>query len=201
MAVLGDLLFYRGDRVGLGDVLRHQLEQLRNKVDALSDQLFAEKSDEEIAALIAGEQTIAPLVADFAGATAAVRETQVEVLDRFGLRHGSVRVAGLEATKTIPFTGDPNLWRLHPNYWSSNPPRGDVRGDKLVIGITVPADQADEAAQYIDRTIAQLPEYITKQRALLDDHNASLASQAMPSIKARRQRLGTASDLLKKLGG
>lgn len=201
MAVLGDLLFYRRDMVGLGDVLRHQIDQLRGKVDALPDKLFREKSDTEIAAHIAGEQAIAPLVADFDAATASVRETEVEVHDQFGFNSGPIRVAGLEATKSIPFTGDPELWRLHPNSWSSNPPRGDVRRDKLVIGMSVPAQQADRAAQYIEQTVTQLPDIIAQQKVLIDQHNASVAAQAMRWIQARRQRLGTASDLLKKLGG
>jgi hypothetical protein len=70
-----------------------------------------------------------------------------------------------------------------------------------VIGMTVPAQQADQAAQYIEQTVAQLPDIIARQKALIDQHNASIAAQAMPWIQARRQRLGTASDLLKKLGG
>lgn len=201
MAVLGDLLFYRSDMVGLGDVLRHQVDQLRTKVDALPDKVFAEKSDDEIARQVALENAIAPLVADFAAAAAKVQETEVEVHDRFGFERGPIRVAGLEATKTIPFTGDPDLWRLHPNSWSSSPPRGEVQRGKLVIGITVPAQQAEEAAQYIDRTIAELPDYIARQKVLIDEHNASLAARAMPWIQQRRQRLGAASDLLKKLGG
>lgn len=201
MAVLGDLLFYRRDMVGLGDVLRNQIEQLRGKVDALPDKLFAEKSDDEIAAQIVSDQAIAPLVADFGAATARVQETEVEVHDQFGFDRGLIRVAGLEATKSIPFTGDPALWRLHPNSWSSSPPRGDVRRDKLVIGMTVPAHQAEQAAQYIEQTIAELPGYMARQKVLIDQHNASLAGQAMPWIKARRQRQSAASDLLKKLGG
>lgn len=201
MAVLGDLLFYRRDMVGLGDFLRHQIDQLRGKVDALPDKLFSDRSDAEIAAQIASEQAIAPLVADFGAATASVRETEVEVRDQFGFNRGPIRVAGLEATKSIPFTGAPELWRLHPGSWSSNPPRGEIRRDKLVIGITVPAQQADQAAQYIEQTVAQLPDIIAQQKALIDQHNASIATQAMPWIQARQQRLGTASDLLKKLGG
>jgi hypothetical protein len=187
--------------VGLGDVLRHQVDQLRAKVDELPDKTFSEKSDDEIAELIATEQAIAPLVPDFAAATANVRETDVEIQDRFGFDRGPIRVAGLEATKTIPFTGDPELWRLHPNSWGSSPPRGEVRGNNLVIGITVPAQEADRAAQYIEQMIAELPNYIAGQKVLIDQHNAALAAGAMTWIVQRRQRLGAASDLLRKLGG
>lgn len=201
MAALGDLLFYRRDQVGLDDVLRQQVELLRGKVDALPDKLFSAKSDEEIAQYLAKEHALEPLSADFAAAEPNVQETQVEVHDQFGFNRGPIRVPGLLATKSIPFKGDPALWRLRTNPFNMNPPHGEVRGNMLIIGIAVPAQQADEAARYIERTIEQIPEYLQRQAAQIAQHNASLAAAAMQWIRARRQRLGSASDLLKKLGG
>lgn len=201
MAALGDLLFYRRDQVGLDDVLRHQVGLLREKVDALPDKLFSEKTDEEIAQYIAKKHALEPLSVDFAAAKANVQETQVEVQDQFGLNRGPIRVPGLLATKSIPFKGDPELWSLRTNPFNMNPPHGEVRGNMLIIGIAVPAQQTDEAARYIERTIAQIPEYLQRQEAQIAQHNASLAAASMQWIRARRQRLGSASDLLKKLGG
>lgn len=200
VAVLGDLLFWRRDQIGLDDVLRHQVELLRGKVDALPEKLFSEKSDDELAAYITKENAFQPLIADFEAATSSVQETQVEVHDQFGLDRGPIRIAGLLATKSIPFKGNPDLWRLRTNPFNMNPPRGEIRGNKLVIGISVPAQQADEAARYIDQAIAQIPEYLRRQEAQIARHNASLA-QAAQWIRVRRQRLGSAADLLQKLRG
>lgn len=201
MTVLGDLLFYRRDQVDLDHVLRHQVELLRQKVDALSDTFFAQKSDEEIAAHIATEATVEPLQVDFTNAVAAVREVQVERRDDFGFDRGSVRVPGLQATKTIRFKGDKALWHLRTNPFNMNPPHGEVRGDTVVVGISVPAHAADEAARYIDETLARMPEYLQRQKVQIDAHNAGLAGHAMQWVKVRRGRLSQASDLLKKLGG
>jgi len=201
MAVLGELLFYRRDQVGLDDVLRHQASLLHGRIDELPDKLFAEKTDEEIAAHVAAKYAIEPLQLDLAAAKASVEEVQVEVHDRWGYERGPVRVSGLRATKSIPFTGEEDLWRLRTNPFNLNPPRGDVRGRSLVIGIEVAAQQADEAVKYIEDTIAQLPEYLQRQEAQLAPYNAGLAGNAMQWIKMRRAQLGTASDLLKKLGG
>ncbi|WP_119303906.1 hypothetical protein [Dongia deserti] len=201
MAALGDLLFYRRDQVGLDDALRHEVELLRSKVDALPDKFFSERSDEEIAAHIAQEHAVQPLIVDFESATPSVQETQVEVRDRYSHDHSSVRVPGLLAKKSIPFKGDPGLWRLRTNPYNMNPPRGEIRGHTLIIGMTVPAQQADAAAAYIAQTIAEIPEYLQRQEAQIAKHNASLAMHAMQWIRLRRQRLGSASDLLKKLGG
>jgi len=201
MNILGNLLLYRRDQVGLDDVLRQQVSLLRSKVDSLPEKLFSETSDEDIAARVAKEASIQPLSVDFTAATPGVQETQVEVHDQFGFNRGSVRVPGLLATKSIPFTGDAALWHLRTNPYNMNPPHGEVRGKVLVVGISVPTQQADEAARYIDRTIAQIPEYLQRQEAQIAQHNASLTAHAMQWVKLRRQRLGSATDLLKKLGG
>lgn len=201
MGILGELLFYRRDQVDLDAVLRREVETLRQHVDALPDKLFSEKSDEEIAAHIAKEVAIQPLELDFAAAVSSVEETQVEVRDSFAFDRGTVRVPGLKAMKAIPFKGDRDLWRLRTNPFNMNPPHGDVRGDKLVIGITVPAQQAEEAAKYIEEAIGRIPGYLKLQEAQITRHNVGLANQAMQWVKVRRQRLGSASDLLKKLGG
>lgn len=199
MAVLGDLLFYRRDQVDLDTALRAQAEQLRGKVDALPDRIFRERNDQEITQELAVSEAIEPLTLDFTHAKAAVSEVEVEVEDQFGFRRGLVRVAGFRVTKTVPFTGDPELWKLRTNPYHHNPPRGEVRGRSLIIGIEVPAQQTDEAERYIDRTIGALPEWLGRSRAQVEAHNARIASLVMPFVQQRRARLAQASDLLKKL--
>jgi hypothetical protein len=194
-------LFYRRDQVDLDAVLRHQADQLRSAVDALPDTTFAEKSDADIAAQVATSVAFRPLEVNFEAAVADVREVQVEVHDRFGFERGPIKVAGLRATKTIPFKGNPELWTLRTNPYNMNPPRGEVRGQTLVIGIDVPAQQVDEASRYIEDTLNSIPEYLDRQRAQIEAHNASLANRALPTIQQRRARLSQAADLLRKLQG
>ncbi len=199
MAVLGDLLFYRRDQVDLDTALRAQAEQLRGKVDALPDRIFRERTDQEITQELAVSEAIEPLTLDFTQAKAAVSEVEVEVEDQFGFRRGPVRIAGLRVTKTIPFTGDPELWGLRTNPYNHNPPRGEVRDGSLIIGIEVSAQQPDEAKRYIDGTIGALPEWLGRSRAQVEAHNARIASMVMLFVQQRRARLAQASDLLKKL--
>lgn len=197
MAVLGDLLFHRkNDRADLDTVLRHQTAILREKVDALPEALFASKTDDELAAVVAKSERIEPLEVDFSSAKADVVETQVEVHDHFD---GMVRVAGLRATKSIPFKGDAELWRLKTYPSSLNGIFGKVSGQKLIIGIEVRASQGDEAKRHIDDTIASLAEPLEQQRVLVEAHNNQIAANAIPHIQQRRARLSQASDLLKKL--
>lgn len=201
MAVIGDILFYRRDGADLDGVIRHNTNRLREVVDKLPDRLFSERTDEEIADQIAQSERIEPLEVDFAAGVPKVEETQVEFRSDFGFDRGPARVPGLRASKTIPFKGDPALWHLRTNPYNMNPPHGEVRGQNLVIGMSVPAQQAEQAAQYIEGALKVLPEYVERQRAQLKPYNENIRANALPWIQQRRARLKQASDLLKKLGG
>lgn len=201
MAVLGKLLFHSSDRVTLSDVLRHQGEQLRDDVDALPESLFSTRSDEEIAAQVAQKRALVPITVDLAAVVANVSEIQIQVADQFGFDRGTVQVAGLRATKSIPFAGNADLWRRCPSRHNLNPPRGEVREGKLIVGMEVTAQQSDEAVRYMADAIAGVREYLEWQEAEIVEGNGSLPSQALQWVRNRRQRLSSASDLLKKLGG
>jgi hypothetical protein len=202
MAVVGDLLFYRRNGVDLDAVIRAKTNGLRNVVDALPERAFSQQTDEQIAESIAKSERIEPLELDFGAAVPKVEETQLELRgDDYGFRQGPVRVPALKATKTIPFKGEPDLWHLRTNPFNMNPPHGEVRGHNLIVGMTVRAEQPDQAAQYIEGALKSLPEYLERQRAQLKPYNEGLAANALQWVKQRRARLGQASDLLKKLGG
>lgn len=204
MAVIGEPLFYSGQRAALSDVLRHHTEQLGAKVNAIPDADFRRLTDDEIASRIATEESLKPLELDLLAAKASVSEAQVEVTDRFSydIRPGqTLRIPGILASKSIPFTGDAALWRLTPSTYSMNPPRGEIRGNAVVVGISVPSQKADEAASYIEQTIAQLHGPIETQRAQIAAFNDALDQNIRPHIAARRARQSTADDLLKKLEG
>jgi hypothetical protein len=202
MAVVGDILFYRRNGVDLDAVIRAKTNGLRNAVDALPERAFSQQTDEQIAESVAKSERIEPLELDFSAAVPKVEETQLELRDDdYGFRQGPIRVPALKATKTIPFKGEPDLWHLRTNPYNVNPPHGEVRGHNLTVDMTVRAEQADQAAKYIEGALKSLPEYLERQHAQLKPYNEGLAANALQWVKQRRSRLGQASDLFKKLGG
>lgn len=198
MALIGEILFYKGD---LDAGLRHQLTLLPAAVNKISEQTFSAKSDEEIAELVLKDFRVEPLTLHMDQAEAKVEEGRAEIRDhfRYHLPNGPMEVPGLTASKWIPFSGDPQLWKLKPNRYTLNPPYGKIRGNTLIVGITVPEAQADEAKQHIDSNLAQIPGYLDAQRAQVNEYNARLPADVARLIQQRRGRLGTAADLLKKL--
>jgi len=200
MALIGELLFHKGD---LSHTLRCQLERLRATIDGLAEKTLTTKSDSEIADMLISDFQVEPIDVHIEKAEAKVEECETELRDnfRFNLPNGPVIVPGLKASKSIPFSGDPELWKHRPNSYTLSPPRGEVRGNMLVIGITVHESQSDEAKRHIDSTIEQLPTYLGAQERQIKEYNAQISADIPKLILQRRSRLSAASDLLKKLQG
>jgi hypothetical protein len=199
MAVLGELLFFRRDQVDLDTVLRHQSDAgVREAVDQLPDSAFAQHTDEEITEQVAITVRIAPLALAFESAKADVEEATVEANNIFGER---ARLKGLRATKAIPFTGDANLWHLRTNPFDHNPPRGEVRGKTVVVGMEVPEQQGDQAVAYIEEALTKIKEWLKRQEAQLAAFNDGLPARVLPYVAQRRARLDKATDLRRKLQG
>ena len=150
MSVIGELLFWSGNGTGAGldDVLRHHgnvgVQQL---VDKLSEREFSAKSDEDLVTAIMPEVIVEPLKVDFEKGEPHVTETSVDARSVFGEQ---IRMKGLRATKTFPFSGNPDLWKWRTNPFDHNPPRGEVNGRTVTVGMEIPENESDQALAYIE---------------------------------------------------
>lgn len=199
MSVFGNLLFFSGRGPGLSDVLRHNLEkEVPAKVDRIPASQFDAQTDEELTATIVEQAKAEPLSLRLDEADGDVTEKSVRVQDVFG---GTATIPGLRVTKVVPFDGEEQFFKLQPNTWDMNPPRGEVRGHKLIVGMDVRESESESAVQYIEQTIARVQEHIRRQQGQIDEHNAQLPGVAAASIQRRRASLGKASDLAARLRG
>lgn len=199
MAVIGDLLFWSGRGPALSDVLRHNLEnEVPAQVDRIHASEFETKTDEELTAAIVAQAKAVPLSLRLDEADANVSEMSVNVQDFFG---GTANVPGLRVTKIVPFDGEAAFFNMTPNSWDTNPPRGEVRGQKLIVGMEVRESESESAVQYIEKTLTRVQEHIGRQQGQIDEYNAQLPAIAATAIQRRRGSLGKASDLAARLRG
>jgi len=200
MAVIGELLFWSGmRRPALSDTLRHNLQtNVPKEVEKLSSSLLQEKSDEDLVAMIVTRCQANPLVLELAGATGSAQPQPITIRDVFG---DQITVNGLRIIQSIPFRGDAALFELQPNTWDTSPPRGEVRGSKVVIGMEVAESRSEDAIRYIEETRADLQKYIDWQAPTIAEHNAAIPAAALAAIQRRRTILGKASDIASRLSG
>ncbi|MBV1824825.1 hypothetical protein [Komagataeibacter oboediens] len=201
MTVHGGLLFFGGfdHRASLADVLRHNLDTgVRAEVARLTDADFRAYDDTALAAKVAVARRAEPIILRTAESVGGANPARVKVNDFFS---GQVEVDGLDVTKTIPFDGDPQLFDLRPNQFDLNPPRGEVRGRKLIIGMGVRESESETAVRHIEATLAAVETYLSRQADAIDAYNAALPGAALSLIQQRRGTFGAASDIASRLSG
>jgi len=197
MSVLGELLFYNRNGPTLDDYLRHRGSvELEAAVNRLPESALNSKTEDDIVALVMGEVSMAPLEIFVERAQNDVVEMPVEVRDIYS--GGTVRVNGLRATKSIPFQGMPELWRMQTNPYDLNPPRGAVNGKNLELGIEVRVGEDAVVEGHIKSTIASVIECIGRQAAQIATFNKTLPPIVAAAVSGRHDRLNAAQALKNK---
>src|SRR3972149_1308125 len=146
-----DLLFYEGD---LHATLQSQGKKVQLKVDNIPKEQFLVSSDDQIINSIASETEVNPIVIFEDRKSMRQSESRLDVSNdrnrNIFNESGPIYVAGTSIEISIPFSGDPLLWRCKPDSFRSVWPRGTVessRGNELGIlklSFDIPADEAPE---------------------------------------------------------
>ena len=193
---------------GLTNTLRSILE----KVETIPENQFRSMEREEIIESIRSELEIVPLVIYEDRKTIEGRETEVEGRMDYGRdirdSYEPYMVKGIEVTVSIPFTGDPELWRCKPNSFMSSVPRGriiapDLNGIGYIVFIFAESHQSD-LDKRIQRRLNEQMQLVQKYQPWVnkevESFNSKLDPQIMQAILAREQRLGNLDHTLKSLG-
>jgi hypothetical protein len=180
--IIGEALFRTND---LDSYLRAQVGAVDNHVRDHVTKADLAKTDAEIAQALLPGARVEKLQVDFEHPQKDVREARVQVHDVFD---GRVTIDGVRATRSFAFTGDPGLFQLRTNPWSTSLPHGEVRGGRITIGMEGRND-AETLKREIDREEKTLREYVERSGAQIDAHNAQLEGLLTAAIARRRQTL------------
>jgi hypothetical protein len=135
------------------------------------------------------------------------REVDVDVSrerDRAGFSRGRQLIAkGIEILMIVPFDGDPELLRYHPNRYGAGPPYASVQGNELHFGYTLSRldDDGQKALKnQIDQDGRLLSTFLAGVGHDVGVHHENLQREVTQAIAARRRRLGQSNELMTKLG-
>ncbi|MBI5192884.1 MAG: hypothetical protein HZA08_05520 [Nitrospirae bacterium] len=201
-------LFCEGD---LDATLRNQFDKISAKIDAIpKDQLMATPED-DLVEYVYAQLEVEPILLHEESMEMEQHETKVDVShypyrNPFGDR-GPIYVSGIRVVVSIPYTGDPNLWKLKPNRWQSVFPMADVRQPAndgighLDIVIEQPTDAAPEKIkQQLDSEIKCIRFYLESQKTQVEQFNTTAPENIRRSIHARKERLKTHDGIVDLLG-
>ena len=182
---MSDLLFYPGD-------LSATLRAHREKALAAARKIPANRSlkvpIEDLVEELYDEYRVTPVELDLdAARSSGAKDKEVTVGGWDGQR---VDVPGTRVEWRIPFAGDSNLFKLRPSQFTLNPPRGNVRGQTIVLSHEgrAPLD-AGKVKSELDRTLKDVQKYLGSQRTEIEQFNEQLRKDLNSALQQRREKV------------
>ncbi len=193
-----DILFYEYEGFS---VIENRRRQLQNEVTAISEQRLLNTSVEDLVRYLAEKYQLSVPVLDVENAVADQREAMVEVSGfMYHLDQGETRsVPGTQVILEVPFSGDPQMFKVRPSTYNSSPPRAEIRGQSVVLiqsGIQLSSGQVQAG---FDRAISEIDQYLDWQRNDARGLNDQLPALARQAIEQRREKLLANQNLLSGL--
>ena len=118
----------------------------------------------------------------------------------YGYDSGPVIVAGTHITLEVPFSGDPDLFKIQPSTYSSMPPTGTVRGQILILDYWSESPDPNQFTAAKDKWLADIKQYLQWHHQTFDGFNQSLPTQASEAVEARKQKLLSSQNMVAALG-
>lgn len=128
-------------------------------------------------------------------------ETKIEVTGRFeyGFSRGERGFAnGHQLTFYLPFSGEPSLWQLQPNTYSSMPPCGQVDSRTSVLSIALSNTSNTDQSWYqgeLQQQLKGIRDYLSWQEPMLAQYERELSAQVRAAVERRRGQLGQLQNL------
>ncbi|MEA2861904.1 MAG: hypothetical protein QOC72_3943 [Methylobacteriaceae bacterium] len=196
------LLFAEGDFFRLMDSRRQALANEIQSYD--SNQLLNTPTDDLVQYFRARFALESPKLRQ-EDAHVDQQEAQVQVRDHFADFRGghggvTISVPGTRVELTIPFEGDPNMFRVRPNTFDSAPPYAIISGSTLIIRVQGRDLTQDRLKQELDNTLNSIKQYLQWQKTNAEEFNRTLDATVRTGIEARKEKLLRAQNLVAGLG-
>jgi len=201
-------LFYEGD---LDGTLHNCQNQVTSRVDQIQkDQLLATPED-DLVQHICDSMEVEPITLFEDSAEMEQHETKIDVSgyrDRNPFRdRGPIYVAGIRVVVSVPYTGDPTLWKMRPNSWQSVFPHAKVvhPGHDAVghidIEIEQPSDEPqDRIKQRLESELELIRFYLRSQKTQIEQFNAALPAKIRQAVQVRKERVRAHEGVVDLLG-
>lgn len=195
------LLFCTHD---LGQSLRNTVQKMRQEVEELPANRLLNTAPEDLKQYLVDKYRVEPIrllrddwYADHSDVRVDVRHDPMRWIED---KSRPALVPGERIEVRIPFEGESELFYSRPSTMTSSPPRAVIEKNQLVLRYDSPSDAPRDVRPLVDRTLADIEQYLEWQRALLDSHNRDLPAVAAQSIQQRRERLLAQSQRAAALG-
>jgi TIR domain len=198
---MNSLLFYRVD---IFSVLAYQEKSLKEDVDRLDSRTIASTSEDELVLQVASKFKIEIPVLEEDKAYVSHREIDMDVsqdpMRMIFDRSSPFYIKGTEITFTVPFRGDPDLFYVRPQTFSTNPPRGQIVGHEIQLVYRTTNENAAAIKAEFQNSIHTIKQHLGWLENSISTFNSTIGQKAQSLILQRRQKLAATENMISSLG-
>lgn len=193
-----DILFCEYDGFA---VIENQRRQLQAEVTGIPEQRLLNTSVEDLVRYLVEKYNLEVPALDVENAVADQCEAKVEVSGfMYGLDREETRsVPGTRVTLEVPFTGDPQMFKVRPSTSNTSPPQAEIRGQSVIITQSGTQLSSEQVQAGFERTINDINQYLTWQRGDARGLNGQLPALARQAVEQRREKLFSNQSLVSGL--
>jgi hypothetical protein len=196
-----DLLFSEYD---MRAVLEAQLNAVNDRVVAIDRQRFDNRSDEMLAAEIASELVVEPLVLHEEDISVSSNDVKVDVSQEFDRairdRSQPFLIDGIEVTYHVPYSGDRELLKSRPSTFTMNPPRAVIENAELRFPYDRGGRDIAATKPLFTQDLSTLKQWIPWVNQQVNEYNGALEATVKARVQQRRNEIKRADEDLGSLG-
>lgn len=188
-----ELLFNKYD---IFSIIQGHTESLKKKVQSIPANTLLNASEQDLLqALIEEFRLNVPVVKDEDIYIAHAEETQVDVsrdpMRRFfyDQHSGPIYVPGNKTVIAVPFEGDAEFFRIRPQTFTTNPPRGEITKAEILLTHVRTDQNAEAIKQEYQSTVSSIKQYLASLSASAAQFNGQLETLLTSQLKERKNRL------------
>ena len=191
-----NVLFNKGY---LSDALRAQGQEMLDEINSLDENRILNTSEEDLCNYFVKKYKVEVLQIDESQIQSDYGDAEIDVSHRWD--YGRTQsVTGTSITFYIPFTGDPDLFKLQPSTYNWNPPSADVRDNEIEMIYDRTTSEATQIAGEFKSELENLKKYLEWVEGDVTSFNSSIRETASQGIKVRREKILRDRDLVEKIG-
>lgn len=196
---------YLFSEVDMYQVIEYQKRQATERVQQIPPAQFGAKSEDELVSEVIEQFRLdVPRICQDKLYVAESVETQVDVrwdpMRFIRDRSQPFYVPGFKTTIAIPFEGDPELFKVQPNQFSTMKPMAQIAGREIRLTYEQVQPDAEAIKNAYTKTLQQISGYLESQRSSANDFNSQLAGLVRQKISERKQKAAAGAAMVGSLG-
>ena len=187
----------------IGAVLEQRSEAMLNEISSYDADSLLNTSSEDLTAFFAENYRIDVPKLDRDGTKVESSEIRIDVSQdhyRHFIDKGPHFVPAMRVVHHVPFSGDGQVFFIHPTTWGFSSPRAAVGNNELQL--VQEAEQLNDAEVIasFDAVLESIETNLDRLRSSIDPFNAGLIATARGHIESRRKHLLDIRKLTESLG-